>query len=352
MDDTSGCDGSCKIGRIMGKRFRFGILGTGNIARQFALGVADSSHCEVAAVGSRREGSAEVFAKRFNAQTSHGSYEALLADGSVDAVYVSLPNAMHHEWTIKALEAGKHVLCEKPIACSLNQARDMYDAAKKHSRVLIEAFMYRSHPLTRAVLGEIKNGAIGKVKLIRASFCYSTNKIQGNVRFSPELAGGALMDVGCYCVDLARLVTAADPVTIQSIGRRHETGVDEYACGTLGYDNGVVATFCCGVSVQTDNAALICGDQGFVRVPVPWKPPASGAHYVVDVMTPPKQDQSHAKRPDKRVVEVNAEGTLYGLEADDFAASVVDGRPPAISAADSLANTRVLEELRQRMVWT
>jgi xylose dehydrogenase (NAD/NADP) len=334
----------------MAERIRFGVLGTGNIAHQFAQGVADSSRCEVTAVGSRRDRSAHAFAKQFNLERAYGSYEALLADESVDAVYVSLPNSMHHQWTVRALTAGKHVLCEKPIADDAAQAAEMFDTAKKRGLMLIEAFMYRSHPLTRAVLAEVRRGVIGEVKLIRASFCYHTNKIEGNVRFSPELTGGALMDVGCYCVDLARLITGADPTTIQCAGKRHETGVDEYACGLLGYDGGVVATFCCGITVQTDNTALICGDRGYIRVPIPWKPPEAGACYEVDTMTPPKQDQSRTVRPGKRVVEVSTSGTLYGLEADDFAAAVLDGAPPAISEDDSLANMRVLDELRQRMV--
>ncbi len=330
---------------------RFGILGTGNIAHQFAQGVSASSRCLIQAVGSRSHQSARVFAQQHDVPGPHGSYDALLNDPEVDAVYISLPNSMHHEWTIKALQGGKHVLCEKPIACSEAQACEMFQAAEQAGLVLVEAFMYRSHPLTQAVLAEIRNGVVGRVKLIRASFCYHTNKVEGNVRFSPELAGGALMDVGCYCLDLARLVTAAEPVTIQCTGKRHSTGVDEYACGTLGYDNGLMATFCCGVSVQTDNTAMICGDKGFISVPVPWKPPQTGARYQIETMTPPKQDASRAKQPEKRVFELDAGGTLYGMEADDFAATVWNEKPPVVPGVDSLANMRVLEELRRRMVW-
>ncbi len=256
---------------------------------------------------------------------------------------------MHHAWTIKALQAGKHVLCEKPIACSSTEAREMFDIAKQQGRVLVEAFMYRSHPQTRAVLAEVRGGAIGRVKLIRTSFCYNTKMIEGNVRFSPELVGGALMDIGCYCVDLARLITGRDPKTAHCIAHHGTTGVDEYACGVLEYGDGVLASFNCGMTVQTDNAALICGDDGYIRVPVPWKPPMKGAGYELDAMTPPRQDGVPVKGREKRIVEVACDGALYGMEADDFAATVLEGRAPAMPWEDSLSNMRVLEALRRQI---
>ena len=271
------------------EKLRFGILGTGNIANQFAEGVAASGRCVIGSIGSREQQTAQAFAEKFGISGVHGSYDGLLNDADVDAVYISLPNSMHYEWTIKALQAGKHVLCEKPIACTFSEADAMFAAAKQYGLVLTEAFMYRSHPQTKAVLKEIQQGTIGSVKLIRTSFCYSTRKVEGNVRFSKELAGGALMDIGCYCVDLARLITEQDPTAIDCRARLHDSGVDEYACGTLGYDDGIIATFCCGMTVQTDNAALICGDEGYIRVPVPWKPPKDDAGYVLDSMTPPRQ---------------------------------------------------------------
>ncbi len=333
---------------MSGRQLQFGILGTGNIAHQFAEGVAASRRCAISAVGSRGKASAKAFAESFGI-VAHGSYDALIRDPGVQAVYVSLPNSMHHEWTIKALNAGKHVLCEKPIACSSAEAREMFDTAKRHKRVLVEAFMYRSHPQTQAVLSEIHRGAIGRVKLIRTSFCYSTQKTAGNVRFSPDLAGGALMDIGCYCVDLARLITGRDPETAHCVAHLGKTGVDEYASGVLDYGDGVLASFNCGMTVQTDNAALICGDSGYIRVPVPWKPPAGGAKYELNTMPPPKQDGAPAKAHGKRVIEVVCDNALYGMEADDFAATVLDGRVPAMPREDSLSNMRVLELLRRQI---
>ncbi|MGH7213542.1 MAG: Gfo/Idh/MocA family protein, partial [Tepidisphaeraceae bacterium] len=166
----------------MSTTLRWGILGTGNIARQFAAGVRTSSRGALAAVGSRARESADAFARTYEIPSSHAGYDALLRDASVDAVYNSLPNSMHHEWTIRALRAGKHVLCEKPFATNLAQSQEMFDVARTAGKVLVEAFMYRSHPLTLAVKRAVDDGAIGRLQLIRTSFCYRTSRIAGNIR--------------------------------------------------------------------------------------------------------------------------------------------------------------------------
>src|SRR5688572_7212137 len=182
-------------------RLRWGILGTGNIARQFAAGLCATPRATVTAVGSRTREVAEAFASRLGGCAPVvGTYDDVLASRDVDAVYVSLPNSLHHEWTIRALRAGKHVLCEKPFASNFAQAQEMFDVAKASGKLAVEAFMYRSHPQTRAALDLVAGGEIGEVKLIRASFCFRTSRIAGNIRFDPALAGGAVMDVGCYCV--------------------------------------------------------------------------------------------------------------------------------------------------------
>lgn len=330
----------------MSKPLRFGIMGTGNIAGQFAQGVAGARRSAISAVGSRTTDAADVFGERHGIANRHATYDALLADDTVDAIYLSLPNSMHHEWTIKSIEAGKHVLCEKPIASNTAEAEAMFDAAEKHGKVLVEAFMYRSHPLTHAIVQHIRDGAIGKVKLIRTSFCYRTNQIDGNVRFSPELVGGALMDIGCYCTSFARLIAEAEPDAAQCTAVIHETGVDELAAGYLRFPDGLVANFVCGMRVQTDNAALINGEEGYISVPIPWKPPVDGAEFYIDGMTPPRQDKSATTKPGRRTIKVDAGGPLYGLEADEFAATVLDGAAPAVSKSDTLGNMRVLDTLR------
>ena len=335
------------------KNLRWGFLGTGNIARQFGAGVRTSERGRMVAVGSRTEQSARAFAREYGVERSHGSYEALLADREVDAVYVSLPNAMHHGWTIKALEAGKHVLCEKPIAVNRAQAEEMFDVAERRGLVLVEAFMYRAHPLTRAVVETVKAGSIGEVRLVRTSFCYRTTRIADNIRFNADLAGGALMDIGCYCINFSRLFAGAEPTVIHAAGRLHPSGVDEVVVGQLQFPNGVLASFSCGMGVQADNTAYVCGTEGYVETFVPWKPPAKGATYTLARSAPPRQDQPNAKAPaappprDTRTVDAGKE--LYAIEADDFAATVLDGRAPMLTRQDSIGNMHVLDEMRRQV---
>ena len=262
----------------MARRLRFGILGTGNIAGQFAEGVRGSERAEVVSVGSRSGESARAFAGKFGVAKPQAAYEAVLADAGVDAVYVSLPNTMHREWTLAALRAGKHVLCEKPLVPTAGEAEELFDAAARSGRVLIEAFMYRTHPLMREVVAHVRSGAIGAVKAIRASFCYATGNVTDNIRFRPDLCGGSIMDIGCYPVDLGRLITGEHPSSIQVSAHLHESGVDDYAAGTLTYPGGVVLSFVCGQRVQMNNVAVIGGDGGYIEVPVPWKPPARGVY--------------------------------------------------------------------------
>src|SRR3954466_2443011 len=223
------------------RRLRWAILGTGNIARQFAAGLVASERATLAAVGSRDRSAAESFAQRFaaaGASPSVGSYDDCLREGDPNSGYVSLSNSLHHKWTIRALRAGKHVLCEKPFAATAAQAEEMFDTAVYAGRLAVEAFMYRSHPQTRAVLDAIRGGAIGAVKLVRTSFCFRTSKVAGNIRFDPALAGGATMDVGCYCLNFAGLIAGGEPTSIHATGHLHESGVDTLAAGTLTFPDG------------------------------------------------------------------------------------------------------------------
>jgi D-xylose 1-dehydrogenase (NADP+, D-xylono-1,5-lactone-forming) len=328
---------------------RWGILGTGNIAGQFCASFGTVEHGKLAAVGSRSAEKAEAFARRFAITHAVGDYAALVAHNQVDAIYNSLPNSMHHEWTIKALAAGKHVLCEKPLASNAAEAEEMFDAAEKAGRLLVEAFMYRSHPQTLAVMEQVKNGAIGAVRLIRSSFCYYTAKPGGNIRFSQELAGGALMDIGCYCLDFSRMVAGAEPVKSAAVGQLYETGVDISAAGSLEFPGGVLASFACGMNLHADNSAYICGTEGFIEIPVPWKPPK---HATVQIRrsAPPKMDgPTGAVKPPPPQMEVDVEKDLYALEADDFALAIAGKMAPRLGRADSIGNMRLLDLLRKQI---
>jgi predicted dehydrogenase len=338
----------------MGTRLRWGILGTGNIARQFAQGMASARRCELAAVGSRSRASAQAFAEANRVPRPYGSYQEVVADAGVDVVYVSLPNAMHHEWTIRALRAGKHVLCEKPIAATREEAAEMFDESRKNGRLLVEAFMYRSHPLTAAWLKEIRGGTIGRPLLVRSSFCFCTRQRESNIRFDPELAGGALMDVGSYCINLSRLIAGAEPIEVKASAKLSDSGIDEVTAGMLRFADGLVASFTCGMTVHADNTASICGSRGYIEVPVPWKPPMEKATFVLSTSAPPQMDAGAkpASGPPgsnpRQVTTVDAPAPLYALEADDLAAAVLDGAKPSLSETDSLGNMAVLDEMRRQ----
>ena len=335
----------------MAKELRWGILGTGNIAGQFIKGLAGTHRSSVVAVGSRRAESAEAFSRTHRIGQAHDSYDALLANPSVDAVYISLPNSMHHEWTLKALDAGKHVLCEKPLASNAAQATEMFAVASRAHRVLVEAFMYRSNPQDHAVMRAVAEGAIGELRLIRTSFCYRTTKGVGNIRFDRQLAGGALMDSGCYCVNFSRHFANDEPHRVTAAGRFHESGVDILTAGTLEFPNGVTASFTCGMNTHADNTAYLCGSEGYIEIPVPWKPPAKESIFTITKGTPPKMDGGvkPPATPLRETVRVPINGELYGFEADDFAATVLDNRPPRITQQDSIGNMKTLDQLRAQI---
>jgi predicted dehydrogenase len=335
----------------MSNQLRWGILGTGNIAKQFAAGMQSARRGKIVAVASRSQESASAFASQFSLSSAYPNYDGLLSDRQVDAVYISLPNSMHHEWTIKTLRAGKHVLCEKPFAVNASQSEEMFDVAKKSGKILVEAFMYRSHPQTQAILDTIRSGTIGDVKIIKTSFCYRTTKITDNIRFNANLAGGAMMDVGCYCLDFSRLIAGEEPDKIAAVGKIHSSGVDEWASASLHFPSGIVASFVCGMTVQGDNSAFINGTEGYLEIGWPWKPQRK-ATYTIAHSTPPRQDAKSGAaptRPPKQDFTVEADAELYALEADDFAASVLDGKTARVTPAQTLGNMRALDEIRHQL---
>lgn len=335
------------------EKLRFGILGTGNIARQFIEGInggATRSLCS--AVGSRSIGNARAFAKQHDIPIAHGSYDALLADPNVDAVYNALPNRYHKGWTLEALAAGKHVLCEKPMGMDAEETREMFDRAKRANRLLVEAFMYRTHPQTQAVIEKVREGAIGEVKLIRTTFCYRTEKIRGNTRFDRSLGGGAIMDIGCYCVDFARQILGEEPTNIQASGRLIDSTdggkIDVGASGLLTYASGAVSTFSCAMDTQASNLAQVCGTSGYIEVPVPWKPGIAEPTWHLRTMRRPRQDGVADAVGERLETFTSAsDKPLYALEADAFAACVLDGSPPFMSPAESIGNAKVLDALRE-----
>lgn len=308
---------------------RWGILGAANIARQ--VGPALAAGGTVVAVASRDEARARDFAATFGIPKIHGSYEALLADDDVDAIYNPLPNRLHAEWTIKAIQAGKHVLCEKPLAVTVDEAQAMIAAAEAAGVVLMEAFMYRFHPQIPTLKAIVEEGEIGELRLIRSTFSFFVKQPE-NIRLSAELAGGSLRDVGCYCVNFSRFLAGGEPERAIATAV-FEGGVDTLFAGTLEFPGGVIAQFDSGLRCASRAEAEIVGSRGRIVVPAPWKPDFHRAGFTVET------------NAGRREVVIEEGGNWYEQQAAAFAAAVRGGTPPPISHADSLGNTRALVAL-------
>lgn len=317
----------------MTKPFSWGILGTGVIADKFAGQLTESSAGQLVATGSRTLESAERFTARHGGR-AHGSYAALLADAEVEAVYLSLPNHLHHEWTLKALAAGKHVLCEKPFAINAAQAEEMFTAADRAGRVLIEAFMYRCKPVIARLLQTVRAGAIGEVRLIRSNFTFCRDVMPQDARYEPAMAGGSLMDVGAYCVNFARAITNGEPVEMRALAHLHERGVDDYAAGVLRFPGDILATFTCGMTVESDRTTYVGGTRGWLAIDFPWQTAES---FLI------------VRGDTRETITVPMPKSIYALEADAFADAVRQGTPPWTTRADTLGNMRVLDELRRQI---
>ncbi len=243
---------------------RLGILGAARIARQFVAGIHASSAVVATAVASRDMSRAHAFAAATGVPRVHESYEALLVDGEVDAIYNPLPNGLHCDWSIRAMAAGKHVLCEKPLAASADEVRTMFDAARRFGVHLVEAFPYRAQPQTHEMQQLIAAGAIGSVKTISASFGFMLTS-RDDVRLDPAMAGGALMDLGTYPLSLVRMITGENPVMMQAIGELDATGVDRSVLANLQFANGMLAQVACSFDTAVHRQALIAGTEGSIE---------------------------------------------------------------------------------------
>jgi len=244
---------------------RIGVLGCANIARQFVRDLDGSPKVIVVAAASRRLESALEFSKTFGLERSYGSYEALLADAELDAVYIPLPNSLHAEWAIKAAEAGKHVLCEKPLALNLQQAKDMFDVARSNRVMLLEAFPYAFQPQTGAMLKLLQDGAVGDVRSVQACFGFTLANPDGNIRLNPDLGGGALLDAGSYALSITRLVMGCAPVAVVADASWTDSGVDISTMATLYYADGRRAQLSCAMNAANHRRATIVGSAGTIE---------------------------------------------------------------------------------------
>lgn len=251
--------------RAESPRMRIGILGCANIARQFTRDLAGHPAAKIVAVASRQLETASEFAKAFAIDRCYGSYDALLADPAIDTVYVPLPNSLHAAWVIKAAEAGKHILCEKPLALSLSEAKAMFAAARRNSVMLLEGFPYYFQPQTGAMLELVRQGDIGSVRSVQASFGFTLSRPNGNIRLNPALGGGALLDAGCYALSLIRLVMGTAPQSVMADATWTETGVDMSLMATLHYADGRRAQLSCAMDTANHRRATIMGSDGTIE---------------------------------------------------------------------------------------
>jgi len=248
---------------VTGGTLRVGILGAAHIARSFVAGVQRSERVTVSAIASRDPDKAQAFAREFAIERHFGSYEALLNDREIDAVYIPLPNSLHAEWSIRAARAGKHVLCEKPLAATADEARAMFDAARRHGVHLVEGYPYRAQPQTLKLRELLDAGVIGQVRLIQSSFGFTLGA-GGNIRLNPQLAGGALMDIGTYPVSLVRMIAKSRPVRVHAVAQ-WTGGVDRALAATLAFENGLFAQLTCSFSTCLHRQALIAGSNGVIQ---------------------------------------------------------------------------------------
>jgi predicted dehydrogenase len=310
---------------------RWGLLGTAHINRRLIPALRSARRSMLVAVASRQQSRADEYARDWNLPVAHGSYDALLRDRGVDAVYIPLPNALHVEWTLRALDAGKHVLCEKPLALVPEDVERIDAVARAGTLVVAEAFMYRHEPLIARVLELIRSDEIGSLASVNAGFTYLQSR-SPDVRLDAALGGGSLWDVGCYAVSAVRLVAGAEPRSVFGFAAMTATGVDESFTGLLQFAGGVVGTVHSSFRTPHRTWLEAVGTHGVLSVARPFRPESP------DVIEIRRGDESRRE-------SVEGSSQLFVRQVDDFVASALDGRAPAVSLRESHGNAAALAAL-------
>jgi predicted dehydrogenase len=340
---------------------KWGIIGAGEIARVFANGVRSSKNGRIVAVASRTPDRRAALADDFAIPRRFSSYEELLADNDVDAVYVSVIHPDHARWAIAAAQAGKHVLVEKPIAMNAEEAAAMIEAARQHDVFLMEAFMYRCHPQTARLAELIRGGAVGEVLAIRSTMSFLAPFDEKSRLFNRKLGGGSILDVGCYPASMARVIAGAaagkpfaEPVRLKACGVIGRSGVDAYTVAVAEFPRGIIAELVSGVSCEVPAETTVFGTAGRLSVPNPWLPssPARTALKPLPMDTPWPSEKIllwTPARPDPTEIVVTADRDLYAYEADMVDRHIADRQAPAMSWDDSMGNIRLLDAWRKEV---
>jgi len=312
------------------KTLNWGLLSTAHINRSVIPPLRTSKRNHLLAVASRSAESAEAYARKWNIPRAHASYEALLADPEIDVIYISLPNHMHAEWTIKALEAGKHVLCEKPLALSVDEVDAVAAAAQKHGRVVAEAFMYRHHPQTLKAQELVANGSLGTLKLLRGDFSFVLDR-EGDIRFDPAMGGGSIWDVGCYPISYMRSVVRAEPLEVFGWQVTGLTGIDDTFIGQMRFAGDVYAQFESSFVIPFHAYMEIVGSEATLVIPKPFKPGVNEKIFLIR---------------DGKTETIKVKGQeLYLGEVEDMADAILLGKTPRVTLEDSRANIVVIKAL-------
>ena len=316
----------------MNNKFHWGVISTANIGRKAMIpALKRLEKAEVLAVASRDIGKSKSFAAELGIPKAYGDYQELLNDLDVEAVYIPLPNHLHKEWTIRAAESGKHILCEKPIALNVNECIEMIDAAKANGVVLMESFMYRYHPRVLKAVEMVQSGEIGELKTIDSGFTFYLED-KNDIRYKYKEGGGALMDLGCYCVNLSRLMAGRVPTAVQARAIWAPTGVDLQLVAILDFGDGLFAHFDCGFNQGSRQHCLLSGTDGYFVIP--------------EVFNPGEKKSVVQEVRGGQTAQVHSFGGVneYQLIAEDFM-SAIAGEQPAYDINDSITNMRVIQAL-------
>jgi predicted dehydrogenase len=316
----------------MNRKIRWGILGTASICEPVIPAMKRESGSVVAAVASRSKEKAGSFAGRHGIPRTFESYRELLDSGEVDAVYIPLPNGLHAEWTLRALDAGLHVLCEKPLSLNEVEASSVAAAASRKGLVAAEAFMYRHHPVYTKIFELISDGAIGKLKTLDSRFTFMQDT-EDSIVTNAALGGGALMDVGCYCVNFSRMIAGCEASRVSAFARYK--GVDRAMVGLMEFPNGILATFTTGIDSAEDRTAGIFGETGSLHLDNAWYPGNTEAHIRIKRFGMPDE-----------IITVPGDDPYY-LQVKDFTEAILSGRPPRWTLEDAVGNMRVMDELKK-----
>jgi xylose dehydrogenase (NAD/NADP) len=311
----------------MTQTLRWGLLSTADINRALLPPLRASKRNKLLAVASRSQKKADAYALEKKIKHAYGSYEALLAASDIDVIYNPLPNHLHAEWTIKAVEAGKHVLCEKPLALSLEEVDAIDTASHKYGKVVAEAFVYRTHPLALQGKQLIEGGSLGKIKMARGSFTYSGTS-PDDIRLKPEMGGGALWDIGCYPLSYMRTMLGTEPFEVFGRQIMGPTGVDETFVAQMQFPGGVFAQFDCSMVIPYHVFMEFVGDEATLIIPNPFIP---GPNKTLYLTRDGKTEAIKVKGPD-----------TYISEVEDMADAILLGKPPLLSLSDSRGNVAAI----------